>query len=93
MRRVVLFILLAMLAAVLPLWPYSRNWSFGPAIAMAFLLAVNLLDPVFEYCEGRWSGALPEHGRVPADVAVTPNPGAGHAESVEAPEIDPARSG
>lgn len=93
MRRVILFILLAMLAAALPLWPFNREWSYGPAIAVAFLLVVNLLGPLFEYFEGRWNKALPEHRGVAADVAVTPDPGARHAESVEASEIDPARSG
>jgi len=93
MRRVILFILLAMLVAALPLWPYSRNWSYGPAIAVAFLIAANLLTPVFEYFECRWSGALPERRGVPTDIAVTPNPGARHAESAEGSKIDPAPGG
>lgn len=93
MRRVILFILLAMLVAALPLWPFNRAWSYGPAIAVAFLLVVNLLGPLFEYFEDRRDKSLSEHRGVPANVAVPPDPGARHAEGVETPEIDPARSG
>ncbi|MEP6829728.1 MAG: DUF3309 family protein [Rhizomicrobium sp.] len=41
--RIVLIILLLALAGALPLWPFNRNWSYGPAIAMGFLLIVNLI--------------------------------------------------
>lgn len=43
MRRIVLIILSIALLAVLPLWPFNRHWTYGPAIAVAFLLIVNLL--------------------------------------------------
>lgn len=93
MRRVILLILLAMLIAALPLWPFNRGWSYGPAIAVAFLLAVNLLAPICEFFEGRRGSASAEHRGVPADVAVTPNPGTRHAEGIEASEIDPTGRG
>jgi peptidoglycan/LPS O-acetylase OafA/YrhL len=41
--RIVLFILFAALVAVLPIWPFDSDWSYGPAIAVGFLLAVNLI--------------------------------------------------
>lgn len=43
MRRIVLIILSIALLAVLPLWPFNSHWTYGPAIAVAFLLIVNLL--------------------------------------------------
>ena len=43
MRRIVLIILSIALLAALPLWPFNRHWTYGPAIAVAFLLIVNLL--------------------------------------------------
>jgi len=91
MRHIILLILLAMLVAALPLWPFNRGWGYGPAIAVAFLVAANLLAPIFEYFEGRWN--LPEHRGMSADIAVTPNPGARHAKSAEGSEIDPAPGG
>ncbi len=41
--RIILVILLAALISALPLWPYNSQWSYGPAIAMAFLVTVNLI--------------------------------------------------
>ncbi len=41
--RIVLFILLTALVTALPLWPFNNHWSYGPAIAVAFLLTVNLI--------------------------------------------------
>ena len=41
--RIILVILLAALISALPLWPYNNQWSYGPAIAMAFLVAANLI--------------------------------------------------
>jgi hypothetical protein len=41
--RIILFILLAALVSALPLWPFNSHWTYGPAIAMAFLLTVNLI--------------------------------------------------
>lgn len=33
-----------MLVAVAPVWNYSSNWSYGPFIAVLFLLGVNLVN-------------------------------------------------
>ena len=43
MRRFVIVVLAAALIAVLPVWPFDRHWSYGPAIAVGFLLLVNLM--------------------------------------------------
>ena len=47
-----LIALAIMLVAVAPVWNYSSNWSYGPFIAVLFLLGVNLVnylcaDPLF----------------------------------------------
>ena len=33
-----------MLVAVAPVWNYNSNWSYGPFIAVLFLLGVNLVN-------------------------------------------------
>ena len=43
MQRLVIVVLVAAFVAVLPVWPFDRGWSYGPAIAVAFLLVVNVL--------------------------------------------------
>ena len=43
MQRLIIVILAAIFVAVLPIWPFDRHWSYGPAIAVGFLLLVNLL--------------------------------------------------
>ena len=43
MQRVVILALAVTLLAVLPVWPFDRHWTYGPAIAVSFLLAVNLM--------------------------------------------------
>ena len=43
MQRFVILALAGALLAVLPVWPFDRQWSYGPAIAVSFLLAVNLM--------------------------------------------------
>ena len=43
MQRFVTLGLAAMLLIVMPVWPFDRQWTYGPAIAVSFLLAVNLL--------------------------------------------------
>jgi hypothetical protein len=48
MQRLVIVVLAAVFVAVLPVWPFDRHWSYGPAIAVGFLLAVNLLMLVSE---------------------------------------------
>jgi hypothetical protein len=42
MHRLVIAVLLAMLVAALPVWPFDKHWSYGPAIAVGFLLLINL---------------------------------------------------
>src|ERR1700722_2906479 len=42
MRRFVILALSAALIAVLPVWPFTRHWTYGPAIAVSFLLAINV---------------------------------------------------
>ena len=32
------------LVAALPVWNYNSHWSFGPFIAVLFLLGVNLVN-------------------------------------------------
>jgi hypothetical protein len=93
MQRYIAFLLLPVLGAAIPVWPYNNHWSYGPALAVAFLLVVNLLVVLTEIFGRRQDESLLEHRGVPADVAVSPDPGARHAERVEAPEIDPARGG
>jgi hypothetical protein len=44
MYRKFLVLLAIMLVAVAPVWGYSSNWSFGPFLAVLFLLAVNLIN-------------------------------------------------
>ena len=39
-----LIALAIMLVAVAPVWNYSSNWSYGPFIAVLFLLGVNLVN-------------------------------------------------
>lgn len=41
--RIILVILLVALISALPLWPFNSHWTYGPAIAMAFLVTVNLI--------------------------------------------------
>ena len=43
MQRFVLATLGLALIAVLPVWQFNRQWTYGPAIAVGFLLTVNLL--------------------------------------------------
>ena len=59
MYRNFILALAALLIAVAPVWNYSRDWTFGPAIAVLFLLGVNLIVYLFVQSE-------------PADGAVTP---------------------
>lgn len=90
MPRCISVFLLPILAVVLPVWPYNAEWSYGPALAVAFLLAANLLVVLIEYVGRRVDGPLPEDRSVTTDRAVTP--GARPAKNVEAPEINPAGS-
>ena len=49
-------LLVPALIAALPVWSFNRNWSYGPALAVGFLLAVNLLVVVSEYLGRRRDG-------------------------------------
>ena len=53
MRRTILFILLVILVAALPLWPFNDEWTYGPAITVAFFLIANLMVPAVEFL-ARW---------------------------------------
>ncbi|HEY2836006.1 MAG TPA: hypothetical protein VGI89_05505 [Rhizomicrobium sp.] len=44
MYRNFIFTLAALLVAVAPVWSYSHDWTVGPAIAVLFLLCVNLVN-------------------------------------------------
>ena len=59
MYRNFIFALAALLIAVAPVWSYSRDWTFGPVIAVLFLLCVNLTVYLLAQSE-------------PADGAMTP---------------------
>ncbi len=48
MYRKFLLALVLLLVAVAPVWGYSSSWSFGPFIAVLFLLGVNLINFLFE---------------------------------------------
>jgi hypothetical protein len=39
-----LLLLAVILVAVTPVWSYNSNWSFGPFLAVLFLLGVNLVN-------------------------------------------------
>jgi hypothetical protein len=39
-----LLLLAVILVAVAPVWSYNSNWSFGPFLAVLFLLGVNLIN-------------------------------------------------
>ena len=49
MQRFVIWALLAVLVGILPIWPFNQQWTFGPAVAVIFLLAVNLLTWAFDH--------------------------------------------
>ena len=51
--RIILVILLLALISALPLWPYNSQWSYGPAIAIAFLVTVNLIVMACNVIGGR----------------------------------------
>lgn len=59
MYRTFILALAALLVAVAPVWNYSHNWTFGPFIAVLFLLGVNLTVYLFAQSE-------------PADRTVSP---------------------
>src|SRR5262249_20593452 len=43
MQRAVILTLGAALVVVLPIWPFDQTWTVGPAIAVTFLLSLNIL--------------------------------------------------
>lgn len=58
MYRIFILLLAALLVAVAPVWGYSHGWTFGPFIAVLFLLCVNLMVYLFAQSEGG-EAALP----------------------------------
>ncbi|MFU8789250.1 MAG: DUF3309 family protein [Methylobacter sp.] len=40
---ILLIILILMLAGVLPTWPHSRNWGYGPSGGLGLLLIILLV--------------------------------------------------
>jgi hypothetical protein len=44
MYRKFLILLALALVAALPVWEYNSSWSFGPFIAVLFLMTVNLVN-------------------------------------------------
>jgi hypothetical protein len=44
MYRKFLVVLALALVAALPVWGYNSTWSYGPFIAVLFLLTVNLVN-------------------------------------------------
>ena len=48
MYRKFLIVLALALVAALPVWDYNSNWSYGPFIAVLFLLGVNLINFVLD---------------------------------------------
>jgi hypothetical protein len=93
MPRYIVAFLIPILPVTVPVWTFNQNWTFGPALAVAFLLGINLLVVLTEFFGNRSDRTLLEHRGMPTDVAVPPNPGARHAKRVEAPKIDPAGGG
>lgn len=59
MYRNFILALAALLVAVAPVWNYSRDWTFGPAIAVLFLLAVNLIVYLFVQSESSDGAVTP----------------------------------
>lgn len=47
MYRNFILALALVLVAVAPVWGYSSSWTFGPFIAVLFLLGVNLVNFLF----------------------------------------------
>ena len=47
MYRNFILVLAALLVAVMPIWGYSRDWTFGPFIAVLLLLGLNLAVYLF----------------------------------------------
>ena len=43
MQRFMIVVLATALAAVLPVWPFDRQWGYGPAIVVGFLLLINVV--------------------------------------------------
>lgn len=61
MYRTFLLALAALLVAVAPVWSYSSKWTFGPFIAVLFLLGLNLFVYLFAQSE-RGEAPLPQTG-------------------------------
>jgi Protein of unknown function (DUF3309) len=51
LEYVILVIALLLIAAALPLWPYSREWGYGPScligiVVLIFIVMVFLVRPL-----------------------------------------------
>jgi hypothetical protein len=70
--------LVALLVAVIPVWPYSTRWGYAPTVgALVVLLAFLLL--VYVGYMGPWTQAGPPYAHGPGDPEVIeegPDPGA-----------------
>jgi hypothetical protein len=49
MQRYFALALLAVLVIMLPVWSFNHHWTYGPCIAVGFLLGVNVLAMLFEF--------------------------------------------
>lgn len=43
MLGTILLIILILLLGVVPAWPYSRGWGYGPSGALGFILIIVLV--------------------------------------------------
>ena len=49
MQRYLALSLVAVLVIAMPVWPFNHHWTYGPSIAVGFLLGVNLLTMLVEF--------------------------------------------
>lgn len=61
--------LVALLIAVVPVWPYSRRWGYAPTLAAALVFLAFLLLVYVGYI-GPWSQAGPPYMDGPGDPEV-----------------------
>jgi hypothetical protein len=61
MQRPVALTLIAILVLFLPVWPFNSHWTYGPAIAIAFLLGVNLLVLLCDFFGDRMDHRKPSN--------------------------------
>ena len=51
---ILLVLLVLMLLGALPIYPYSRDWGYGPAGILTFVLLIVLLLLVMGYVPDGW---------------------------------------